>query len=327
MASEKHYQITVLDSEQSRRIDRLLAARLPDYSRSFLQKLIRDQHVTVDGNPVASSYKVNRNDVIDVRVPPPVETTLVAEDIPLDIVFEDEHLLVVNKKAGMVVHPGAGIHTGTLVNALMHHCRDLSGVGGRLRPGIVHRLDKNTSGLLVIAKNDVAHVHLQQQFASKTAARTYQAIVWGRPEPVADTITNFLNRSKSDRKKFSVAQDGKEAITLYETMETFSFLSLLKIRLKTGRTHQIRVHMLHRQHPVFGDPEYSGRKKQINRLSALSERNFAVYLLKGIDRQALHAITLGFQHPASGEMLSFSSELPKDMNSLLYNLKQHEDKS
>ena len=326
MASEKHFQFTVQENEQSRRIDRFLANKLPDFSRSFLQKLIRNQQITVDGSPVSSSYQVSTGNLIDIRVPPPAETTLIPEAIPLDIVFEDSQLLVVNKAAGMVVHPGAGIHSGTLVNALMHHCQDLSGVGGRLRPGIVHRLDKNTSGLLVIAKNDVAHVHLQKQFADKSASRTYQALVWGRPQPPADTLTTFLNRSKSDRKKFAVAKEGKEAITLYETMETFSFLSLLKIRLKTGRTHQIRVHMSHLQHPVFGDPEYSGRKKQINRLSALSERNFAVYLLKGIQRQALHAITLGFQHPVSGELLSFSSALPKDMSSLLLNLKQHEDK-
>jgi len=307
------------------RLDKFLSLQLTEHSRSFLQKLIADKLVTVNDRPEKASYKLAVEDRVQVEIPPPEETEILPEDIPLEVVYEDPALLVVNKPAGMVVHPGAGNRNGTLVNALMHHCTDLSGIGGRLRPGIVHRLDKNTSGLLVIAKNDTAHVQLQQQFSEKSAYREYRALVWGKPDPATGEIENHLARSKSDRKLFTVADEGKIAITHYETEQSFEFLSLLNVRLKTGRTHQIRVHMRHLGHPVFGDPEYAGRDKQLNRLSALSRRNFAVYLLKHLKYQALHAFRLGFKHPINGEQMEFTVELPKKFVQLLEKVKKHED--
>lgn len=320
MPPGKKYNFTVETSQQVLRVDRFLSLQLPDHSRSFYQKLIQQGRVTVNGAPVKPSYQLAAGERVVLEIPPPEVTELQAEAIPLPIVFEDEHLLVIDKPAGMVVHPGAGIHSGTLVNALMHHCRDLSGVGGRLRPGIVHRLDKNTSGLLVVAKNDRAHLQLQRQFADKTARREYKALVWGTVTPAEGMLETHLNRSKSDRKKFAVAEQGKPAITHYRVEAYFDFLTLLQVWLKTGRTHQIRVHFSYLHHPVFGDPEYSGRKKQINRLSALSEKNFALYLLKFLNRQALHAFQLAFQHPVSGEEMAFSAPLPHDFKGVLEKL-------
>lgn len=322
MQPEKKYKLTIDESSGNQRLDRFLASQLEDHSRSFYQKLVRDGFVRINGKVVKSSYRLNLNDIVEIELPPPQETNILPEDIPLEIVYQDADLLVVNKQAGMVVHPGAGVHSGTLVNALMYHCKDLSGVGGRLRPGIVHRLDKNTSGLLVVAKNDRAHIQLQQQFADKSASRDYKTLVWGIPKEPDGVIENFINRSKSDRKKFTVAPDGKHAITHYEVADNFEFTTLLNISLKTGRTHQIRVHMNYIHHPVFGDPDYSGRKSQIKRLSALSEKNFALYLLKSIDRQALHAYRLTFVHPARQEAMTFTAPLPGDMKNVIEKLKQ-----
>lgn len=321
MPPGKKFNFTVAPAQQALRIDRFLSLQQPDHSRSFYQKLIQQGQVTVNGKPVKPSHPLEAGDRVVLEIPPPAVTELQAEAIPLRIVFEDAHLLVIDKPAGMVVHPGAGIHSGTLVNALMHHCRDLSGVGGRLRPGIVHRLDKNTSGLLVVAKHDRAHLQLQRQFAEKTARREYKALVWGIVTPAEGMLETHLNRSKSDRKKFAVAAQGKPAITHYRAEAYFDFLTLLQVWLETGRTHQIRVHFSHLHHPVFGDPEYSGRKKQINRLSALSEKNFALYLLKSLNRQALHAYRLAFRHPVSQEEMAFSAPLPDDFNGVLEKLK------
>lgn len=325
MQSAKKYDFKIQAEGGGQRIDRFLSTKLPEHSRAFYQKLIQKAFVTVNELSVKPSYKLELNDYVHVQIPPPEETQILAENIPLDVVYEDSNLLVVNKPAGMVVHPGAGVQQGTLVNALMYHCKDLSGVGGRLRPGIVHRLDKNTSGLLVVAKNDSAHIALQKQFAEKTANRIYQAIVWGNTLMNEDRIETFLNRSKSDRKKFSVASNGKSAITYYKVKQLFSFLTWVEITLQTGRTHQIRVHFNHLHHPVFGDPDYSGRKMQINRLSTLSEKNFALYLLKQIHRQALHAYRLSFHHPATAERMHFEVSLPKDMKNLLDKLNSREE--
>ena len=324
MPLKKKHSFVVAEQEHEQRIDIFLARQIPEYSRSFFQKLIRQGLVLLNGSPVKVSHKIERGDTIVIEVPPPMETGLRAENIPLDIVYEDTDLLVINKPAGMVVHPGAGVRNGTLVNALMHHCQDLSGVGGRLRPGIVHRLDKNTSGLLVVAKNDRAHIELQRQFSEKSAHREYLALIWGHPAEREGKIETLVNRSKSNRKKFTVAERGKPAITLYRVVESFSFLSLVKAWLKTGRTHQIRLHFKHIHHPVFGDPEYSGRQKQLNRLSSLSQKKNAVYLLKFIDRQALHAYRLCFEHPVQKKIMDFTAPLPDDFNEVLINLKKFE---
>jgi len=299
------------------RIDKFLALHLADLSRSHLQKIISAGNVRVNGRTVRPSYLLKPQDRIEVCIPAAETTDLVPEKIPLNIIYEDSALIVINKPPGLVVHPGAGVRSGTLVNALMYHCRDLSGVGGRLRPGIVHRLDKNTSGLLVAAKNDRAHLALQEQFASKTAVRRYKALVWGALPEKEGKIETCVNRSKSDRKKFSVSPQGKLAITLYRVEKQFGFLSLIDVQLKTGRTHQIRIHLNYLHHPVFGDPDYSGREKQVRGLASGENRSFARKLLKMIDRQALHTYYLGFYHPEGGQWREFSAPLPDDFQQVL----------
>lgn len=327
MPPTKTYNFTVAASSQNQRIDLFLSRKLPQYSRSFLKKIIEQNFVQVDGKPVKPSKIIEPGSQISLEIPEPEETEIVAENIPLNIIYEDEHILVINKPAGMVVHPGAGVRQGTLVNALMYHCKDLSGVGGRLRPGIVHRLDKNTSGLLAVAKDDHSHRYLQKQFAEKTAQRQYYALVWGRPEPSKGKIETFLNRSKSDRKKFSVSETGKPALTYYEAEEYFHFFTLLKVWLKTGRSHQIRVHFKHLNHPVFGDPDYSGRNKQLKQISNLSHRNFILNLLNIMERQALHAFNLEIEHPVCKKRMNFEAPLPEDFQELILELKKFEERS
>ena len=325
MLPKKKYTIDITSTDSPQRIDRLLAAQFPQLSRSFIQKLIHQDLVLVNGKPVKASYRPEAGDKIEIYIPPQQNTEVTPESIPLNIVYEDEHLLVVDKPAGMVVHPGAGVWQGTLVNALLAYCGKLSGVGGRLRPGIVHRLDKNTSGLLVVARNDITHHALQRQFAEKSVKREYRALVWGKLTPEEGILETFVNRSKSDRKKFVVAPSGKPAITHYRVEEYFSFLTLVRIRLETGRTHQIRVHFNYLHHPIFGDPEYSVRNKQINRLSSLSQKKNAVYWLKIMPRQALHAFSLGFLHPMRNEWLEFESPLPNDFKNLMSAIRKYED--
>ncbi len=304
------------------RIDKYLALRLEDLSRSHLQKIISGGNVRVNGRVVQPSYLLKPQDRVEVSIPAVEITDIISQNIPLQIVYEDRDLIVINKPAGLVVHPGAGVRSGTLVNALMHHCRDLSGVGGRLRPGIVHRLDKNTTGLLVAAKNDRTHLTLQEQFAAKTAVRRYKALIWGVLPEKEGKIETFVNRSKSDRKKFSVAPQGKLAVTLYRVEKQFGFLSLIDVQLKTGRTHQIRIHLNYLHHPVFGDPDYSGREKQVRGLAAGKNRAFARKLLKIIDRQALHAYYLGFYHPENGQWREFSAPLPADFQRVIDELER-----
>jgi len=247
------------------------------------------------------------------RTPPP---DVLPEPIPLEIVYEDDHLLVVNKPAGMVTHPAYGNYTGTLVNALLHHCASLSAVNDATRPGIVHRLDKDTSGLMVVAKTDQAHAHLARQFAQRTIRREYQAIVWGTLAGPTGVIEANLGRSKSDRKKMAVVQEGKRAVTEYTVLERFPYLSLVRLRLQTGRTHQIRVHLAHIQHPVFGDPTYNGRRILYGPGSARQKAEVQA-LLEILTRQALHARTIGFRHPATGADVMFESSLPEDMSRVL----------
>jgi 23S rRNA pseudouridine1911/1915/1917 synthase len=324
MPPTKIYKFVVNEAISNQRIDRFLAVKLPQYSRSFLKRLIDHGLVQVNDRHIKPSHIAGTGEQILVNIPEPVETEIAPEKIPLDIIYEDPHLLVVNKPAGLVVHPGAGVRAGTLVNALLYHCKDLSGIGGRLRPGIVHRLDKLTSGLLVVAKDDQSHRHLQKQFAEKTAQREYRALVWGRVEPKTGRIETLLNRSKTDRKKFSVSTTGKAALTNYEVEIYFNFMTLVKVWLKTGRSHQIRVHFKYLNHPVFGDPEYSGRNKQIKGISNLPHRKLALNLLGMMGRQALHAYSLGFVHPIRKKRMDFSVPLPDDFQNVLSKLSEEE---
>ncbi len=314
----KRFDIVVTAGQKKERIDKFLAAQLENSSRAKIQKYIEDDCVMVNGEPVRSSYRILPDDRITVIVPtsaPPDKA--VPEDIPLNVVFEDEHLIVVNKPAGMVTHPGHGNWTGTLANALLFHCNRLSTINDpHVRPGIVHRLDKDTSGLIVAAKDDVTHASLARQFFDHTIDREYWAIVWGKLSTSRGMIEADLGRSKSDRKKFAVVEEGKFAATEYEVLKEFRYLSLVRLKLYTGRTHQIRVHLSHIGHPVFGDPTYHGRR--INYGDPTPKfRQEVTNLLKIIDRQALHAKTLGFIHPATKAHLHFDSELPDDFRAVL----------
>ncbi len=317
--TERRFEITVPGRKTRERLDSYLTREIPELSRNRVQKLIRENRVTVNGVSVKPNRPVLPADVIVVTVPKPAPQALQPELIPLDIVYEDGHLMVVNKPAGMVVHPACGHFSGTLVNALLGYTSELAGGSGPDRSGIVHRLDKGTSGLLVVAKNETAHAALALQFEKKSVEREYRAILWGNLPKPSGTVETLLNRSVRDRRRIAVASRGKRAVTHHRTLERFRFLSHVSLRLETGRTHQIRVHMAHLGHPVFGDPEYGGRTlKGLSRGDAVS----AEEMLAGILRQALHAKTLGFQHPATGERIRFDSELPEDMSHLLDRLKQ-----
>ncbi len=310
---------------QTIRLDRFLHEKHPEYSRSFFQKLIEQGLVRVDGREAKPSLKLSAGQTVEVQFPEPEPLHLEPQNIPLPILYVDEHIVVVNKPPGMVVHPGAGVKEGTLVHALLYHVGRLSSVGGETRPGIVHRLDKNTSGLLVVARTDEAHYALSQQFASKQAQRHYLALVWHPFQQTEGTIAGYLNRSKRDRKKFTVASRGKKAVTHFRVRKNFRFLSLLELRLETGRTHQIRVHLSSIQHPVFGDPEYHGRNRQLTRLTRQEDRQLAQRLLKMLPRQALHAFRLQFQHPVLGEWMTFETELPEDMVQVLNILRKQDE--
>ncbi len=316
--NNKIQQLSVPDNKIKERLDVFLTRQLPDFSRSQIQQLIKDGQVTILEKVVKSSYQVHPGDQIELQIPPPQKSTHEPENIPLDILYEDENLIIVNKPAGMVVHPACGNYQGTLVNALLYHTQNLSTFNSKERPGIVHRLDKNTSGLMVVAKDDFTHRHLSDQFANRTLEREYRAIVWGQPEPVTGQIQTFLDRNPNDRTRMHVPKDetGKLAITHYEVLEKFSLFSFLRLKLKTGRTHQIRVHLHHIGHPVFGDNVYGGRLRQIMPLNQV-ERQFALSLLKIIPYQALHALTLGFLHPVRNEFIRFQSDLPPQFSAVL----------
>jgi 23S rRNA pseudouridine1911/1915/1917 synthase len=319
------HEWTLEDGVAPERLDRVLARLQGDLSRSRLQALIRDGQVTVDGATVLDpNRKVGGGVRIGLTVPPPVPAEPAGEAMALSIVYEDDDVIVIDKPPGLVVHPAAGHDSGTLVNALIAHCGEsLSGIGGVKRPGIVHRLDKDTSGLLVVAKNDVAHQSLSAQFADHGRTgpleRAYLAIVWGVPERRRGTVEAALARSTHNREKIVVVGEerGRYAITHYELLESLSpaqpLASLVRCELETGRTHQIRVHMAHLGHPLLGDATYgSGFKTKANRLSERSRE-----ALMALGRQALHATILGFEHPRSGEFLRFESPLPADLAALL----------
>jgi 23S rRNA pseudouridine1911/1915/1917 synthase len=324
MAS-REFDILIPPGQVRERIDVYLTNHVENATRSKVQQAIKEGQVLVDGKLVRSSHKVSPGEVIHITLPGAPAPDVVAEEIALEIVYEDGDLLVVNKPAGMVTHPAYGNYTGTLVNALLHHCNSgLSTLNDATRPGIVHRLDKETSGLMVVAKNDAVHARLARQFSLRTIDREYWAIVWGRfsaggakgKRAETGVIDATLGRSKSDRKKIAVIDDGKAAVTEYTVLEEFEYLSLVRLKLRTGRTHQIRVHLQHIGHPVFGDPTYGGRRIAWGGTEKKKRDEVARYL-KIIQRQALHAKTIGFLHPATGKHLVFDSALPEDMTSVL----------
>ncbi len=294
------------------RLDRALADAVPTLSRERLKALISSGQVTREGLAIRDPAKrAAAGDAFSVTVPQPAAAHNEAQDIPLVVAFEDEHLIVVDKPAGLVVHPACGNPDGTLVNALLHHCGgSLSGIGGVARPGIVHRIDKDTSGLMVAAKTDRAHEGLAKQFAAHSIDRRYRAIVSGRPIPPAGKVDAPLARSPQNRKKIAIVQGGKRAVTHFRTMERLRDAALVECRLETGRTHQVRVHMASIGHPLLGDPVY-GRTKQVHR-GTLDALDFK--------RQALHAALLGFIHPVTGIALSFESAMPTDMQELFSRL-------
>ena len=294
------------------RLDTVVGA-LDGLTRSMAQRLIEAGMVTVDGIAQKSSLKLRGGENIAVTVPPPSPVEPEAETIPLEILFEDHDVVVVNKPPGMVVHPGAGNASGTLVNALLGHCLDLSGIGGELRPGIVHRIDKGTSGILVVAKNDHAHQSLSLQFKEHTIKRVYLALVFGSPKEDKGRIEAAIGRHPVDRKRMSsTARKGKKAVTHWQTISRYQGLTLMRVRLETGRTHQIRVHLSEAGHPLAGDAVYCGS----GRMASIHDPELRE-LIKDLGRQALHAKTLGFIHPNSGEYLEFDSELPEDMRKII----------
>ncbi|NIN01055.1 MAG: RluA family pseudouridine synthase [candidate division Zixibacteria bacterium] len=314
--------ISAPQKASGKRIDLFLSQQDLGLSRAFIQKLISDHNILVDSKPVKASYKIRGGEEIKIEIPPLERPSLEPEDIPLDIVYEDSDLLVVNKKAGMVVHPAAGNYSHTLVNALLFHCKDLSGINGVLRPGIVHRLDKNTSGLMVVAKNDAAHLGLTGQIKNRTLLREYVAIIWGHMPSEEGTVEAPIGRAVKDRKKMTVTRlKGRESLTQYRVLERFNLCDLLSIRLKTGRTHQIRVHLSYLNHPVLGDPEYGGRQKWIKGMFD-RDRALAQKLLRMIERQALHAKRLVFVHPGTKEHKEFDSKLPEDIEKVLNALRR-----
>jgi 23S rRNA pseudouridine1911/1915/1917 synthase len=304
--------------KRKERIDKFLTAQLEGSSRAKIQKYIEDERVLVNGEPVRASYKIFPDDKIVVNIPTSAPSDkVIPEEIQLNVIYEDEYLIVVDKQAGMVTHPAHGNWSGTLANALLFHCNKLSTLNDPLvRPGIVHRLDKDTSGLIVAAKDDGTHASLARQFADRTIEREYWALVWGKLSKKRGLIEGEIGRSKSDRKKFAVVEDGKFAATEYEVLKEFKFLSLLRLRLRTGRTHQIRVHLSHIGHPVFGDPTYHGRRINYGEMTPRFRQEIS-NLLNIMNRQALHAKTLGFIHPATKEHLHFDSELPADFAEVL----------
>ena len=313
----EHYSFTVEKGQQPLRIDKYLMNFIENATRNKIQEAAKEGSIFVNDTPVKSSYKVRPFDIIRVLLShPPHEFLLVGEDIPIDIVYEDEELLVVNKPAGMVVHPGHGNYSGTLINALIFHFENLP-KNSSDRPGLVHRIDKDTSGLLVVAKTEDAMAHLANQFAEKTSEREYLAIVWGNVEDDEGTIEGNIGRHPKNRLQNTVffgdeEDKGKPAVTHYKVLERLGYVTLVSCKLETGRTHQIRVHMKHIGHTLFNDERYGG-ERILKGTTFTKYKQFVDNCFKILPRQALHAKTLGFEHPKTGEFMSFTSETPEDM--------------
>ncbi|WP_333818941.1 RluA family pseudouridine synthase [Ohtaekwangia sp.] len=317
----EHHRIVADPKQSLLRIDKFLMDRLPNVTRTKIQTGIHDGFVRVNDKAIKPNYKIHPNDVITVSLPePPRDTDIVPENIPLNIVFEDEHLLVINKPAGMVVHPAYQNWNGTVVNALAYHFQNLPQMqGNEGRPGLVHRIDKDTSGLLVIAKDEISLSGLAKQFFDHSIERTYNALVWGVPEPAAGTIHVNVGRSLKDRRvtvAFPNGDMGRHAITHYKMLRDFRYVSLIECKLETGRTHQIRAHMKYIGHPLFNDATYGG--DQILKGTTFSKyKQFVENCFEAIPRQALHAKTLGFIHPVTKQFLQFDSALPQDFMDVL----------
>lgn len=305
IASQDVMEWTVDKQYAGERIDKFIKEALEeDVSRTLVQQWVKDGHVKVNEKTIKPNYKLSEHDVIMLQIPEPQGVELIAEDIPLNVVYEDADVIVINKQRGLVVHPAPGHYSGTLVNALMHHCKDLSGINGELRPGIVHRIDKDTSGLIMSAKNDKAHASLAEQLKAHTVNRKYIALVHGNLQHDQGTIDAPIGRDSHDRKMYTVTEkNSKHAVTHFVVMERFGDFTLVELKLETGRTHQIRVHMKFIGHPLVGDPMYGKSKGML------------------MDGQALHAAVLGFEHPRTGEWLQFEAPIPTDMDQLLQTIR------
>ncbi|MDW8296844.1 MAG: RluA family pseudouridine synthase [Raineya sp.] len=318
----EHYRIVADKGQSLMRIDKFLAGKLEGITRSRVQNAIEAGLVLVNGKVTKANYKVKPADTIVVNLPkPPRNEEVLPENIPLDIVYEDEDLVIINKPAGMVVHPALGNWSGTLVNALLYHFQQLPySEGNEIRPGLVHRIDKDTSGLIVVAKNEKSLSHLAKQFFDHTIERTYLALVWGEPKQTKGTIDSYIGRSKRDRKIMDVFEadepTAKRAITHYEVVKSFGYVSLLKCNLETGRTHQIRVHLKSIGHPLFADSAYGG-DKILKGLLTQKYKQFVENCFKLMSRQALHAQSLGFLHPTTRQKMFFESPLPADFQAVL----------
>lgn len=297
----------VLNEQEGERLDKFLSIIYPDQSRSFFQKLIKENRILVNDKPEKANYRIKSDDLINITIPDAVETQIVPENIPIDIIYEDEDILIVNKPKGMVVHPSAGHYSGTLVNAIMYHCKDsLSGINGEIRPGIVHRIDMDTTGSLIVCKNDESHINIAEQIKVHSVNRIYEGIVIGNLKDDEGTIEGPIGRHPIDRKKMCINEkNGKPAITHYKVLERFGNYTYVQFKLETGRTHQIRVHMASIGHSLLGDQLYSSGKSPY----------------KNLQGQTLHAKTIGFIHPRTNEYVEFSAPLPDYFEKLLFLLK------
>ena len=302
--------------QERERLDRYLARQVGDLSRSKIQALIQDSKILVNDNPVRSSTLINPGDKVQIEYPTPPPTRALPEPIPLDIIYEDDHMIALSKPPGMVVHPAHGHRDGTLVNALLYHADSLSDIGGAFRPGIVHRLDKETSGFMIVAKTDKAHYALANQFSKRQVAKEYHAVIWGHfPKPTG-LIEAPLGRHPRDRKSFAVVDNGKESETEYQVMETYEFLSLVSLRPRTGRTHQLRIHMAHIAHPIFGDGVYRGRNRRLGSLDH-NQRIIAAEYLEMMPRVALHSRSLRFYHPTHKKLMEIVCPWVQDFRRLV----------
>ena len=322
---EKVFNLNVLSGYNGNRIDRFLQSNLDKISRTKIQNLIREGFVKLNNNQITeAAKKIKTNDTIEIKFPPTKETHIKPQKITLNILYEDDDIIIINKPAGLVVHPGAGNYDYTLVNGLLFHYHNkLSSIGGKLRPGIVHRIDKDTSGVIVVAKNDFAHNNLSKQFSDHTIKRTYEALIWGSLKPKNGKINEKISRSIKNRQLMSVRKNiGKIAITNYKTLEVFQNLnipkiSLIECKLETGRTHQIRVHMNFKGNPILGDKSYGKSRKKFKKIDLNIEKK-----INNFNRQALHAKSLGFKHPTKKKEFYFEAERPKDFDTLIKNLKK-----
>lgn len=321
-SSDVEIRELIVEVDAGGRLDAYVAERMPGLSRSLVQKMISKGYILINGVVERPSYKVQLGDRVQVTVPPPEPTKIIAEEIPLDIVYEDEQIIVINKPKGMTVHPAPGSKTGTLVNAILAHSDDLSGIGGEERPGIVHRLDKDTTGLLVVAKTDEAHHSLQDQIQQRTAHRRYLALVWGATKFNEAVVDAPIGRHPTDRQKMAIIKDtdrytARVAVTNLTVVERFDHFTLLEAKLDTGRTHQIRVHCSFIGHPVVGDPTYGGAKRAIPASYSKLDQREMTLLLEDLHGQALHAYHLSFDHPTTGERLEFEVPMPREMEALV----------